>query len=328
MNKKSPFRLLFDAWVPNWAVALICTATIALLVWSNGYLMPAMKHCFKMTLRDFWFTTKVIDFTYRGHSLDLIDRRILAHGAYEKPILFFMRDYSNRACLGEATFVDVGANTGQHSLFMASKMAAVIAFEPFPPVLERFKQNVLLNQFDNITLHEVGLGNADSRSEFFMGEVGNQMTGTFAKELTGESKSVGSFRIVAGDSLITPETGQRVKLLKIDIEGFERYALEGLQNTLRAGRPVVIQELTSKAEASFRSKSELTSIYPPDYTFFYLNDDDVEGGRYALRPFDFRFDAEARYTLVAAPTDVAEILAGLSTDPLRLKRDHCTSSSS
>lgn len=56
------------------------------------------------------FTTTMFGMVYEGNTADLLDRRVLGFGAYEKPELFFLRDVSRGG-----VFVDVGANKGVHA---------------------------------------------------------------------------------------------------------------------------------------------------------------------------------------------------------------------
>jgi hypothetical protein len=112
------------------------------------------------------FTVEVYGYKYQGTTGDVIDDWILAYGAFEKDILFFMRDYARARNNPDAVFLDVGACEGQHSLFMSRYVKEVHAFEPYPPVADRFRRMIALNGFSNIHLHEVGLGHKDSLLPF------------------------------------------------------------------------------------------------------------------------------------------------------------------
>ncbi len=113
------------------------------------------------------FTIEVYGYKYAGKTGDYIDDHILAFGAYEKDILYFMRDYIQARNNPDAVFVDVGACEGQHSLFMSRLVRQVHAFEPYPPAADRFQGLIDLNQFTNIRLHRVGLGDTDATVPFF-----------------------------------------------------------------------------------------------------------------------------------------------------------------
>ena len=95
---------------------------------------------------------------YEGNTRNLIDRRVLEYGAFEKYQLYFMRDLTRRT--GRArTFLDIGANTGQHSMYMSRYVEQVHAFEPYGPVTDTFRKRLEANKITNIIIHPVGLGN-------------------------------------------------------------------------------------------------------------------------------------------------------------------------
>jgi hypothetical protein len=149
---------------------------------------------------DYPFTIEVNGYKYQGKTGDFIDDHILAYGAYEKDVLYFMKDFVLARANPDAVFLDVGASEGQHSLFMSRLVNQVHAFEPFPPVAERFRGLIRLNGFTNIHLHEVGLGAKHAVVPFFAPPDKNSGSGTFLEaHKQGADKPVGSFRVVTGD---------------------------------------------------------------------------------------------------------------------------------
>jgi hypothetical protein len=104
---------------------------------------------------------------YRGNIGNAIDLEVLALGAYEKPELYFLRDVMQSVYSKQGTFLDVGANVGQHSLFISRYATAVHAFESYDLVLERFRLMKNLNKAENIVIHPVGLGNKNQRIPFY-----------------------------------------------------------------------------------------------------------------------------------------------------------------
>ena len=130
---------------------------------------------------DFDFTADLFGMRYEGNTGNYIDRGILYFGAYEKPLLFLMRDIMKSAYANQGVFIDVGANTGQHSLFMSHYSKEVHAFEPYEPVLKRFRRMVEINDVPNIVIYSVGLGNAHAKMPFHKPPDSNLGTGSFVK---------------------------------------------------------------------------------------------------------------------------------------------------
>ncbi|HHL22367.1 MAG TPA: FkbM family methyltransferase [Aliiroseovarius sp.] len=150
------------------------------------------------------------------------------------------------------TFVDIGANVGNHSLYAALFLGAarVIAFEPNPLAYRLLVQNVLVNGLEQvIDLSRLGVGvGAREEGGYSMERRRRNLGG--AKMLPGES---GKLRVLPGDILLE---GEAPALIKIDVEGMEMAVLEGLKATLRQHRPVLLVEVDNENEAAFMEWAE------------------------------------------------------------------------
>ena len=150
------------------------------------------------------------------------------------------------------TFVDIGANVGNHSLYAALFLGAarVIAFEPNPLAYRLLVQNVLVNGLEQvIDLSRLGVGvGAREEGGYSMERRRRNLGG--AKMLPGES---GKLRVLPGDTLLE---GEAPALIKIDVEGMEMAVLEGLKATLRQHRPVLLVEVDNENEAAFMEWAE------------------------------------------------------------------------
>lgn len=257
---------------------------------------------------DFWFTVESHGFVYRGKTGNLIDEWVLRSGVWEKFMLLFLEDYVAAAGLKDTAFVDVGANTGQHSLFMATRVKEVHAFDPYPPVLKRLHENIALSKFTNVKVHEVGLGDREAVLPFFASDHGNDGNGSF-RSGDRERAAGGQLRIVAGDEFLKTVPHAPVGVLKIDIEGFEEPALKGLRATMEKHRPLVVVEVTVPPQGTISSFEQLKALFPADYEFFAFVEYDYHylTGNYELVEFapiaaDFFKTGEAR-NLVVVPAE-------------------------
>ena len=263
--------------------------------------------------RQFEFIVDLDGFKYHGRSDNYIDLHILYCGAYEKDVLYFMRDVM-LARGTDGIFVDVGANTGQHSLFMSQYSKEVHAFEPYPPVLARFRNMISINGIQNIRVHPVGLGNQKSKLPFYEPPSYNLGMGSFSAGFASGNQLVSKreLEIVVGDDEFERLGISKVDLIKIDIEGYEKLALEGLSRTLIAYRPIVNLELTvdPKLDFNFESEHELRHAFPEGYEFLVFDQQqrDLRLGHYYLMRFDFNFDRFAQYNLVVYPSEKANYI--------------------
>ena len=155
------------------------------------------------------------------------------------------------SCLAtDSIVVDVGANIGTFSLSMASALSQghVFAFEPHPATFGYLKENVALNQLDNITLFQMALGKNEgmvSISNRFK-DAQNHILGT----QTDDSISVQQKPL---DDALKPYDLSHITLLKIDVEGYEVQVLHGAMETLRSCDAVLI-ELVPNHLAMFDSQ--------------------------------------------------------------------------
>ena len=144
------------------------------------------------------------------------------------------------------TFVDIGANIGYFSVLASKKVAntgKVFAIEPYPYNIKLIQQNIALNQCDNVDVLPFAL----SKTKGFLsyddsaGNSGNvgDLDSNFAKFL--KSTIVYSMPL---DELIDSAT--KVDLIKMDIEGAEYLALQGMQRIISEHAPIIISEISDE----------------------------------------------------------------------------------
>lgn len=248
----------------------------------------------------------VIDFggfRYRGNTGNLIDACMYYYGAWEKSALNFMRD----TLTNDSVMIDVGANTGIYSVVASKQAKYVHAIEPYPPILVRLHHIIDENKIPNVTVHPVGLGAEEAELPFFPPPDRNLGWASFVPGFVqGSRGDTLKLKIVQGDSYFQKNGIARVDFIKMDIEGYEKPALAGLQQTLRRNRPVVLMELSIDPSLPilFKSLQELRAAFPENYEFFKLQEN-VISGAYRLYPLAVSFDQKKQYNIVARPNEKA-----------------------
>lgn len=265
---------------------------------------PSWSHC--RNGKNFEFVVDFYGLTYEGEFFNATDREVLLFGAREKSMLYFMRDALRG--LGAEAFVEVGANVGHHSLFLARYAKEVHAFEPYEPVLRRFKRMVEINKIPNIHIYGIALGDESGRKLFFKPAERSQVTGSLIEGFEPGSEPYGEVDVRTGDEILEQARVRRVTLAKIDVEGFEKPVLKGLARTLKAHRPVVIFELTTglPPPVGFRDWADVRSVLPESYELLEIDPhQDVLRGRYELREPDWKinFGLPGQYNIVAFPRE-------------------------
>jgi len=225
---------------------------------------------------------------YRGLLDDLIDRNIFFFGAYARNELDFLARAAR--VLGRlqsiVTYFDVGANVGQHAMFMSQHVDIVFAFEPSQAARERFQANLTLNRITNVRIFPFALGDSDGEGQLGSGFKGN--SGSRSLTWTLDQDAVEIVTIRHGDNFLREKNLPRIDILKLDVEGYEKRVLKGLRERLVRDRPVILMELIGRTEKSgFANEAELRDSLYPRHTLFTLR-----GERKAeLRPFNW--DSEA-----------------------------------
>lgn len=261
--------------------------------------------------RNFEFVIRNYDFEYEGRSGDLIDDNILVYGLWEKDVAFFLRDYLARLGNENAVFVDVGCNAGHHSLFLARHVKQIHAFDPYLPAIERFEKMIARNHFTNIVLHPVGLGEAERTLPFFEPSRDNVGSGSFRDRSGPQVAATSGLQIVRGDDRLEAFKATDIDLVKVDIEGFEEFALRGLRRTLEAHRPVTVVEVTRPPSGTIGSLDQLRALFPEGYQFlaFMAEETTPLTGRYLLQDFESLADQffldGVQVNLVAYPREKA-----------------------
>ena len=130
--------------------------------------------------------------------------------------------------------VDIGANIGWHSLTLSSKETpTVFSFEPDPFNFNLLRQNKEINNKTNVRLFNVALSNENGTKTLYLYRDHN----LGRHSLIQQQKSVKSTEVttVRLDTLLEREgmSNRRIKLIKIDVEGFEYTAMLGATEALK-----------------------------------------------------------------------------------------------
>src|SRR5262245_35795632 len=139
---------------------------------------------------------------YQGRLDDLIDRNVFFLGSYARNELDFLAKAAR--VLGKlqsgVTYFDVGANVGQHALFMSQHVENVFAFEPSRWARDRFRANVALNGLANVRIFPFALGDSEGEGRLGSGFKGN--SGSRSLMWTLDQDTVEIVAIRQGDNFL------------------------------------------------------------------------------------------------------------------------------
>ncbi|WP_347217319.1 FkbM family methyltransferase [Chryseobacterium sp.] len=189
---------------------------------------------------------------------DWIQQQLYFVGDYEKSEI----DYLYSVLKKGDTFIDIGGNIGLFSL-NASKIVGkegnVYAFEAFKPNYEKFSQHLSINNFKNVTLEHLAVADKNDFIEILYNETyGNVgMASSYLENFTAKEK----VESIILDDYVKNQQITKIDLIKIDIEGGEFSALQGMKEILTHFQPKIIIEINNIAlKSSHHNEEELIRL--------------------------------------------------------------------
>jgi len=171
-----------------------------------------------------------------------IQQNIFFFGIYDKTNIEFLKKNLHRG----DTFIDIGANVGNFTL-LASKLIGkegkVYAFEPVEIVANRLALNLKINKLQNVTLVRKAVYNKTTELDFYIARKENLGMSSIKRHDT-ESGIIQKIPAIKLDDYFDQRSLEDVRLVKIDIEGAELYALEGMKNIINKFKPVIMIEIS------------------------------------------------------------------------------------
>ena len=162
---------------------------------------------------------------------------------YSKPYeLEMLMDMMQRINAGEL-LLDVGANIGNHTIFMAKVAGCkVLSFEPNKYLVEALSETINMNNLsDSVTIMSKGVGRKNSFASF--AEEVKHNIGAQKINISMDKKD--EIEVITLDSL---RYEGDIKMIKIDVEGMELDVLEGAWKIISKYRPIIYAEAATKAE--------------------------------------------------------------------------------
>jgi FkbM family methyltransferase len=158
------------------------------------------------------------------------------------------------------TFLDIGAQYGLYTLQAAGMVGpsgVVHAFEPQPRSADLLESSLLLNGMDNVHLHRHALGNEDTRAIMTIPGHNAGAGSLVHQHETGIELEV---EVRNASSALLATGMDRVRLVKIDVEGFESEVIAGARDWIRKVQPdaLIIETASSSPLAQLPFYSDLT----------------------------------------------------------------------
>ena len=153
----------------------------------------------------------------------------------------------NQIISDNAIFIDIGSNYGAYSIPIAKlkNKINVYCFDPSEKALNQLKDNIELNNIKNIKHFNIGIGEK-KKSVYFDDEIQNyQNSGSYEINNKNLGKKI---EINSIDNLIESKEifPKKNVIIKMDIEGYEFLAIQGLKQTISKYNVFIFFEFSKK----------------------------------------------------------------------------------
>lgn len=178
------------------------------------------------------------------------------------------------------TVFDVGANIGLYSLAAARAMngeGKVFSFEPVKENRHYLTKNIAANKFNNIEVVSVAIGDKNEKIKMYL--VKNSIGTHSAGKATDHYDTVDSITL----DNFTKQRKVIPDIIKMDIEGYEGFAIEGGLKTIKKFKPTLLIEFdTDHLTKSNYLPSKLANLLVEIYPYRYIIDEKKK----IIRSFD------------------------------------------
>lgn len=170
--------------------------------------------------------------------------------------------------------LDIGANSGVFALAAATVGATnVHAFEPLPRVYKLLQRNVSINETTAIKTWQMAMGSTKGLARMFDpggdAPTSASLSEEFATAKFSRLREV-DVQVTTVDLFCSEHGIQGVDLIKIDVEGFEEHALQGMRQVVAASKPIILMEVLPGEEV--RLRSTVSQLWPDLYIWESINE--------------------------------------------------------
>ena len=192
----------------------------------------------------------------------LIESFVLIDGVWEPHIANLVYALTSA---DDGIVIDIGANVGASTIPIAvcRRNTQFYLFEPHPRVFEQLKKNCRVNNLRNVEPIQSAISNlSDTHVSFFAQDRSSNMgLSSLLKNdnITGFNEIfVPNIRLDDFFEGISKQSNKRrVRLIKIDVQGFELEVLRSAKQTIAENRPFIIFEFESEYSMTLDKHNEM-----------------------------------------------------------------------
>jgi len=174
-------------------------------------------------------------------------------------------------------FIDIGCNYGAYSIPISKikNKIDVYCFDPSKKSLDKLVENIKLNKIQNIKYFKIGIGEKEKYSFFDDNLKNYKNSGSYQ---INDDKRGTRIQINSIDNLIKKKIIYPKKkiFIKMDIEGYEFFALQGLIKTINKFNVMIFFEFSKKILENHENLETKMSKFIKDNNLIIYNSNFVE----------------------------------------------------
>lgn len=161
----------------------------------------------------------------------------MTHGTWEPSVSELVRGMLKPGM----TMVDIGGHIGYFTLLAARAVGPtgrVFAFEPAPYNFGLLQRNVALNGYEHVVLHQMAVADKPGKARFYLHP--NSVGHSLQSETLGSTQTAIDMQITSLDEFFRAQDWPKVDLVKMDIEGAEPAAIQGMRELIERNPQMAI----------------------------------------------------------------------------------------
>ena len=191
------------------------------------------------------FVTNYYGLKYEDITSNFIDWGVFFHGGLERALVNYLIEANAKENFDY--FFDIGANSGTLSLPIAkSKKTKVICFEPLTYNFNKLINNYKINDlYDENVFYNLALSNKKYVSKIYYSDTdANVGTASLLDDYSNKNQDTEEIKLERLDALYNFKNKKII--IKIDVEGYEKFVIEGSLNLLKDNKILMYVETVNR----------------------------------------------------------------------------------
>jgi FkbM family methyltransferase len=139
----------------------------------------------------------------------------------------------------DSVVLDIGANTGTYTLYLAHLAKHVYAFEPHPDNFKQLQENT--KHLNNVLRYEAAISNRSDFRFLYTCPQDNGMNRLYPSKWCEGGEKIRVSTIKLDDAFLITENN-KINFIKIDVEGWEYHVIKGMTKLIQRDMPIIMME--------------------------------------------------------------------------------------